>query len=298
MDLGRILNRLTELEERIRTLEAENQQLRDENSKLKKRIAELEAANKTLESTLTSKAATQASKNPNINFGVARNKPKEEKEKKERKIRTPFPGRTPDDEKLKNASRIVDIYPTNISSEECVLRDGQGVWRFLDGMQAKYVHYRIWAPENAKVLPRIEGVRHRRSEYGIEIILPLGYLVYWIGISFDKACECIGFFTGLPLSKGQADLLLYPLAEDWKKEYKNVSKLITKAMILYVDETAWTVGKQNLYTWIFSTKDAVLYKVGVGRGKDVLDEMFSGVFAGIGVSDDYAAYDSAFTEHQ
>jgi len=42
----------------------------------------------------------------------------------------------------------------------------------------------------------------------------------------------------------------------------------------------------------------VLYKVGVGRGKDILDEVLDGQFAGTGVSDDYAAYDSAFAKHQ
>jgi transposase len=137
MAMEGFLDRLRALEERVRTLEAENQQLReenqqlrDENAKLKQRVAELESA-------LRHKAASQASKPPNINFGVDRNKPDKEKTTKQQKTHTPSPGRTPDEQKLKNADRIVDIYPPNISPEECVLRDEQGVWRFLDGMQAK-----------------------------------------------------------------------------------------------------------------------------------------------------------------
>jgi hypothetical protein len=198
-------------------------------------------------------------------------------------------GSVPDAQKFERAADIVHIYPDNTSHTDCILRDEQGVWRLIDG-KAKYIHYRIHAPENAKNLPKIPGVRNRRSEYGIEIIIALAFLVYWIGISMDNACKVFHFFTGLVLSKGQADSLLYQLAKDWEVEYENIAALIVKSAILYIDETGWKVGKKNLYTWIFSTMSEVLYKVGVGRGKDVLDEMLDGQFAGTGVSDDYAAY--------
>jgi regulator of replication initiation timing len=290
MDISSLLERLDALEKRIAELEAENQQLREENATLKERIAELEEA-------LKNKADSLASKKPQLNYGVDRNKPTPQKQKKKRKRRKPSTGRVPDAQKFEKADDIVSIYPDNLAHADCILRDEQGVWRLIDG-KAKYVHYRIHAPENAKNLPKIPGVRNSRSEYGIEIIIVLAFLVYWIGISMDKACEVFHFFTGLVLSKGQADSLLYQLAKDWEVEYENIAKLIVNSAILYIDETGWKVGKKNLYTWIFSTMSEVLYKVGVGRGKDVLDEMLGGQFAGTGVSDDYAAYDSAFAKHQ
>ena len=42
------------------------------------------------------------------------------------------------------------------------------------------------------------------------------------------------------------------------------------ASILYVDETAWKLGKQACYTWVFGSVADVYYRCGVGRGKDVL----------------------------
>jgi hypothetical protein len=36
----------------------------------------------------------------------------------------------------------------------------------------------------------------------------------------------------------------------------------------------------------------------VGRGKDVLTKTLGEHFAGIGVTDDYACYDSIFSQHQ
>jgi len=268
-----------------------------------KRIAELETQLKCalekiaeLEEALKKKADSKASKKPKLNYGIDRNKPNAQKKKKKRK-RKPSTGRVPDAQKFEKANDIVDIYPANTKRADCVLRDEQGVWRLING-KAQYIHYRIYAPENAKNLPKIPGVRNSRSEYGIEIIIALAFLVYWIGISMDNACKVFYFFTGLVLSKGQADSLLHQLANDWEIEYEHIADLIVKAAILYVDETGWKVGKKSLYTWIFSTTSEVLYKVGVGRGKDILTEMFGGQFAGTGVSDDYPAYDSAFSKHQ
>jgi hypothetical protein len=290
MDISSFLERLNKLEERVRTYEAKELQWQEEKEQLLARIVELVEA-------LKNKADSKISKKPKLNYGVDRNKPDTPKQKKKRKRRKQSNGRTPDAQKFATAHDIVNIYPDNTQHSDCVLRDEQGVWRLIDG-KAQYIHYRIYAPENAKHLPKIPGVRNSRSEYGIEIIIALAFLVYWIGISMDNACKVFHFFTGLVLSKGQVDSLLYQLANDWEVEYENIAQLVVNAAVIYIDETGWKVGKKNLYTWIFSTMSEVLYKVGLGRGKDVLDKMFDGQFAGTGVSDDYAAYDSAFSKHQ
>ena len=61
---------------------------------------------------------------------------------------------------------------------------------------------------NSTNLPPVDGVRHGKCEYGIEILITLAYLVYWTGISIDKTRGILAFFTGLELSKSQADSLL------------------------------------------------------------------------------------------
>ncbi len=35
-----------------------------------------------------------------------------------------------------------------------------------------------------------------KCEYGLEILITLAYLVYWTGVSIDKACGILGFFPG------------------------------------------------------------------------------------------------------
>jgi regulator of replication initiation timing len=277
---------------RLRTgnaaLHAENAAQREENSALRHRVQELE-------SLLQDYADKKAAKKPDFskNYSVDRNTPEKKKKKRKRKNST---GRVPNAAKLEKSHTTIEILPEGISKEQCTVTREQYVWHLIDG-KATYIRYILHA-ENVQSFPSIPGVRNSRSEYGLEIIIALAYLVYWIGISIDKACEVFEFFTGLQLSKGQADSLLNQLASDWEIEYKQIAALIAKAAILYIDETAWKIGKVPNYTWIFSTLTETLYKCGVGRGKDILTEILGEVFGGIGVSDDYAAYDSIFSKHQ
>ena len=167
--------------------------------------------------------------------------------------------------------------------KKCVLQREQFVWRLIDG-KATYIQYRIFDLPDSRDLPTVDGARNSRCEYGIEVLITLAYLVYWTGMSIDKACGILRFFTGLDLSKSQADSLLSQLSTDWQIEYDTIAELVTAAAVLYIDETGWKVGKHSCYTWIFSTLSAVLFRCGVGRGKAVLTEVLGEKFAGIGVT--------------
>lgn len=274
------------------------EQLRQRDARIEEqaaRIQELEKEIEELKKLLGEKAKAKESKPPReaTNYSVDRHERKQRKKRRRKKST----GRKPKDAKRDQATQTIDVYWRGARRRKCVLRREQFVWRLIDG-KAQYVHYRVFDTPDSTDLPPIDGVRNARCEYGIEILVTLAFLVYWTGLSIDKACEILAFFTGLELSKSQADSLLSQLAADWEPEYDAIAELIAAAAILYVDETGWKVGRRSCYTWIFSTLSAVLFKCGVGRGKDVLTEVLGEQFEGIGVTDDYSAYQSQFTEHQ
>ena len=258
------------------------------------RIKELERENKELKKLLVEKAQSKEAKPPKeaSNYSVDRHERK--RRKKRRKKST---GRRRKEVKIEQATLHYDLYWYGADRKTCVLRREQFAWRLIDG-KAQYVHYRIFDQPDSTDLPPVDGVRNGKCEYGIEILITLAYLVYWTGVSIDKACGILAFFTGLELSKSQADTLLFQLAADWQAEYDAIAELVAAAAILYIDETGWKVGKRSCYTWIFSTFSHVLLKCGVGRGKAVLTEVLGKQFGGIGVTDDYAAYQSQFSIHQ
>jgi len=271
---------VSELEEQLRQRDA--------------RIKELERKIEELKKLLVEKAQSKEAKPPKeaTNYSVDRHERK--KRKKRRKKST---GRRPKEAKAEQATQHFDLYWHGAVRKRCVLRREQFVWRLIDG-QAQYVHYRIFDEPDSTDLPPVDGVRNGKCEYGLEILVTLAYLVYWTGMSIDKACEILAFFTGLKLPKSQADSLLSQLATDWQVEYDAIAELVAAAAILYIDETGWKIGKRSCYTWIFSTLSTVLFKCGVGRGKAVLTEVLGERFNGIGITDDYNAYQSQFTEHQ
>jgi hypothetical protein len=272
---------ISELEEQLRQRDA--------------RIAELERKIEELKKLLVEKAKSKESKPPKeaSNYSVDRH----ERKRRKKYRRTKSTGRKPKDAKRDCVSETFDLYWCGAARKKCVLRREQFVWRLIDG-KARYIRYRIFDTPDSTDLPPVDGVRNGKCEYGLEILVTLAFLVYWTGMSIDKACGILTFFTGLELSKSQADSLLSQLAADWQIEYDAIAELIASSAILYIDETGWKIGRRSCYTWIFSTFSTVLLKCGVGRGKAVLTEVLGERFDGIGVTDDYNAYQSQFSEHQ
>jgi hypothetical protein len=273
--LGEEINRLAK---RVKELEQQNQ--------------ELEAENKHLKELLHQQGASKGAKTPQFkeNYSV-------EKHKGNGKRGRQSTGRRSQDEKLSLVSHSADIYPEGVSKSACVEQRQQSAWRLISG-RAEYVCYHIYGLPLARELPGIAGLRTSRSEYGIEIILTVAFLHYWIGISLDHVCDVMAFFTGLNVSKSQANSLLNQLSGDWEKEYEAIAELLAQQLVVYVDETGWQVGQQACYTWVFSTAMHVLFRCGVGRGKAEAQAVLGEQFSGIGVSDDYAAYKHLFSEHQ
>lgn len=286
---------IPELEERLRQSEARNRELAARNAVLEKRVEELEKLVEELKRLLGEKAQSKEAKPPKeaTNYSVDRHEQRQRKRVRRKKST----GRKPKDAKRDRAAQTFDLFWHGADRKKCVLRREQFVWRLIDG-KAVYVCYRIFDEPGSTELPPVEGVRNGKCEYGLEILITLAYLVYWTGVSIDKARGILAFFTGLALSKSQADSLLSQLAADWEIEYDAIAESIVAAAVLYIDETGWKVGKHSCYTWIFSTLSTVLFRCGVGRGKVVLTEVLGERFEGIGVTDDYSAYQSQFAEHQ
>ena len=271
-------------------LEEQGQQLEAQAE----RIRGLETENAKLKQLLASAAEKKGSKAPKFSEDYSVEKHTGKSKSKRGQDAT---GRRPQSAKLELVNRTVDVYEAGVPPADCVERGRQCVWRIEDG-RAQYICYRFFTHPNTTTLPPLSGVRNRLSEYGLEVILIVAFLHYWVGISLDHTCAVVKFFTGLALSKSQANSLLTQLSRDWQDSYESIAELLSYQLVLYIDETGWQVGKERCYTWAFSTAMHVLFRTGVGRGKAEAQAIVGEKFAGIGVTDDYGAYHSLFSEHQ
>lgn len=258
------------------------------------RIQELVSENNRLKQLLKDKGASKGSKPPKFTEDYSVDKHKGRGKSKRGRQST---GRRPHHSKLSLIDDYVDVYEPGVPKSACIERRQQYVWRIIDG-KATYRCYRLFARPESQNLPTIAGVRNSLSEYGIEIILIIAFLHYWVGISLDNTCGVVQFFTGLALSKSQANALLEQLSRDWQEHYDTIAELLARQLVIYIDETGWQVGSDSCYTWAFSTAMHVLFRCGVGRGKAEAQAIVGEHFEGIGVTDDYGAYQSLFSEHQ
>ena len=158
----------------------------------------------------------QIKKNPTQRLDKPYSEKAEEKRQARRsrsKRKTPKRGgRVTTAEKIAKASRTQKVYPEDCDPQDCQLSHTRVVWRLEDG-KAVLIAYEIYRRGSRYGHP--PGVAGR-GEFGMEILIALAYQVYALGLSLDKACQVLGFFQGLSLSKSQAHALLNQLARSWE----------------------------------------------------------------------------------
>jgi transposase len=193
-------------------------------------------------------------------------------------------GRLRTQDKIALAERKEAVYPDGVPAAECYLSHVRPVWRLEQG-RAVLVAYEIYRGSNGQY-GRIPGVLGR-SEFGLEIVTQIAYLVYIVGLSFDKVCLLLQFFQNLKLKKGQVDVLLYRLSRHWENQFEVLCTLLANSCVVHADETSWSLNS----VWAFLSEKARLVLFGVHKDAATLEKVLDPkTFAGLVVSDDAAVY--------
>jgi hypothetical protein len=219
-------------------------------------------------------------------FSTRAEEQRQESRGKKRRERKPKGrrGRVSTDDKVAQAERTEAIFPEGVSSDACRSSHVRPVWRLENG-RAVLVAYQIYrGPGNR--YGQIPGVLGR-SEYGLEIVTEIAYLVYIVGLSFDKVCQLLDFFQDLRLRKSQANTLLYQLSRDWEREFDALCTLLAHSLVVHADETRWSLNS----VWAFLSEKARVMLFGVHKDAGTLQTILDPAsFAGILISDDAAVY--------
>src|SRR5580704_2967485 len=278
---GRIdADRLVDL---VVTIHRQFQASQQELQAAKQRIEELE---KKLGGSPTAKVTESYSLHAEEKRQEARGKKKpKDKQKKGRR------GRTKTQDKIALAERTEPVYPPGLTPKKCKLSHTRPVWRLENG-RAVLIAYQIYRGPNDQYgqIPGVLG----KSEFGLEIVTELAYLVHVIGLSFDKACQLLNFFQNVRLRKSQADALLYRLSRHWEGEFEVLCTLLANSLVVHADETSWSLNS----VWAFLSEKARVLLFGVPKDAATLGQILNpATFAGIVISDDAAVYEN-FTHSQ
>jgi hypothetical protein len=226
-------------------------------------------------------------------FSVDAEEKRQEKrgKKRKRKKRSTRRGRISTADKIARAARTEKVYPTGVPEEDCWLSHTRPIWRLENG-QAVIIAYEVYRGPKSQY-GKIPGTLGR-SEFGIEIVIAIAYLVYVVGLSFDKVCLLLNFFQNLKLSKSQADALLNQLSRHWENEFQVLCTLLANSAVVHADETSWSINS----VWAFLSEKVRLLFFGVHKDAATLEQILDpATFAGIVISDDAAVY-ANFTNSQ
>jgi transposase len=193
-------------------------------------------------------------------------------------------GRLTSADKLKLAERTEACYPEGVTIEDCWLSHARPVWRLEQG-RAVLIAYQIYrGPGNR--YGQIPGVLGR-GEFGMEILVEIAYLVYEIGLSFDKVSAMLRFLQNLPLRKSHVDAMLQRLSRHWQHEFDVLCTLLANSLVVNTDETSWSINS----VWAFLSEKARVVFHGVHKDADTLKEILNPeTFGGLVISDDAAVY--------
>jgi len=267
IDVGRLVELVETLQHK---LDEANRQIKD----YQKRIEQLE---KLIDHPPAPKVDQPFSMKAEEKRQAARSGKKAKKRKPGRR------GRLSTQEKIRLAERTEKVSPVGVAPEDCKYAHTRVVWRLENG-RAILVAYEIYRCGNQ--YGKITGALGR-SKFGIEIIVAIAHLVYIMGLSFDKVCSLLAFFTNLNLTKSQANALMNRLARHWEQEFDVLCTLLAHSAVVHADETGWSIHS----VWAFLSEKVRVLFFGVhkdgGTLKGILDPE---TFAGIVVSDDAAVY--------
>lgn len=193
-------------------------------------------------------------------------------------------GRLKTQDKIALAKRTEKIYPAGVSPEKCRYSHTRVLWRLEQGL-AILVAYEIYRGPQRQYgeIPGAMG----RCEFGMEIVTQIAFLVYSVGLSFDKVVVLLKFFQDLELTKSQVDRLLYRLAKQWEGEFETLCTLLSHSLVVHADETSWSIKS----VWTMLAEKARVTLFGVPKDSETLAKLLDpATFEGLVISDHAAVY--------
>lgn len=195
------------------------------------------------------------------------------------------------------ACTIEYVYPKNINQSKCIFSHQRLITRLINGKK-EMILYRIFKEKWTNNTWKIEWVL-KWSEYWIEIVITLAFMIYSLQLSIDQAKQILEFFCDIKIWRSEIDSLLSQLSNNWEKEYDTIADIILISLVVYIDETWWKVWKDHCYAWMFKTLSHTLALYWKNRSEDILDSILPRwEYKWTAITDFYKVYEWYFSSMQ
>lgn len=152
--------------------------------------------------------------------------------------------------------------------------------------------HRDWCPRCQKrVEPRPADVLPHCT-LGNRLLGLSAWMHYGNGSTLRQITEVLNFHLQIQITDGGLVQMWHRLAEVLFPWYEQIHRECLDAAVLNADETGWRVNGTTHWLWCFTQPEATYYLIDRSRGHPALEKFFVEEFAGVLVTDFWAAYDA------
>lgn len=137
--------------------------------------------------------------------------------------------------------------------------------------------------------PELAGTVSGQSRLGQRLVSLITVLREETRLPFAQIQRLLETLYGLHLSVGALVGVVTRVAEQATEPLADLAAAIRASPVVHADETGWREAGRNGYIWSFSTPQLRLFRHGT-RAKAMVASVLGEAFAGVLVSDFYAAY--------
>lgn len=171
----------------------------------------------------------------------------------------------------------------------------------VEVMVTEHIVFKRWCGQCQKqVAPKLalKGVAIGKQRFGVRLMSMVAMFKEAFRQPLSTIQSYFEILHNLHLSEGEIVSLLHKIALVGKPTYENLKQQLRKSHVIYGDETGGRENGRNGYTWNFNTNNIKLLLYRHSRSQTVVAEALGDDFAGVLVSDFYAAYNVYTGFHQ
>ncbi len=151
---------------------------------------------------------------------------------------------------------------------------------------------RYWCPACRETIEPVVADALPGSTIGLRVVVLSAWLHYLLGTTLAQIIDVFNFHLQFKLSAGGLVSMWHRLRKilfAWSLE---IQAQALQSAVLHADETGWRVNGKTHWLWCFTTDDLTSYMIDRSRGSPTLKRFFTKEFAGVLVTDFWAAYNA------
>ncbi|HMB04028.1 MAG TPA: IS66 family transposase [Isosphaeraceae bacterium] len=158
--------------------------------------------------------------------------------------------------------------------------------------------HRYWCPQRRDTVEPVVPDAMPGSTIGLRVVVLSAWLHYLLGTTLAQIIDVFNFHLQFELSAGGLVQMWRRLREILLAWHLEIQAQALNSAVLHADETGWRVDGKTHWLWCFTTADLTYYMIDRSRGSPALKRFFKKEFAGVLVTDFWAAYNAVVCTHK